>query len=116
MTKAITNNIAQNTNTQKILFRILLISLVVLFTGYIYLIGSITFNVIARKTLETKVVNLSSNVNQLDLTYLNSINKIDIILSSIESLYLNVNISHVIDGLLIVHNKTKNSVISDVIK
>jgi hypothetical protein len=77
MTKAITNNIAQNTNTQKILFRILLISLVVLFTGYIYLIGSITFNVIARKTLETKVVNLSSNVNQLDLTYLNNINKID---------------------------------------
>jgi len=75
--KAITNDIAQNINTQKILFRVLLLSLLVLFTGYLYLIGSITFNVIARKSLENTVISLTSKVNQLDLTYLSNINKID---------------------------------------
>jgi hypothetical protein len=75
--KAITNDIAQNINTQKILFRILIIGLIILFTGYLYLIGSITFNVIARKTLEAKIVSLSDTVNSLDLQYLNNINKID---------------------------------------
>ena len=75
--KAITNDIAQNINTQKILFRFLLVASAILFAGYIYLIGSITFNVIARKTLETKVSSLSTHVNELDLTYLNNVNKIN---------------------------------------
>ena len=75
--KAITNDIAQNINTQKILFRILVVSLSSLFVVYLYLIGSITFNVIAHKTLETKLSLLSSQVDQLDLTYLNNVNKID---------------------------------------
>jgi hypothetical protein len=75
--KAITNDIAQNINTQRVLFRIFLTCLVILFTVYIYLIGSITFNVIARKSLENTVSSLTSSVNQLDLDYLNSINKID---------------------------------------
>lgn len=75
--KAITNDIAQNINTQKILFRILIMGVIVLFTAYLYLIGSITFNVIARKTLENTLVSLSSQVDQLDLAYLNNVNKID---------------------------------------
>jgi hypothetical protein len=76
-TKAITNDIAQNTNTQKVLLRILLIGTASLFIVYIYLVGSITFNVIARKSLENTVSTLTSRVNKLDLTYLDSINKID---------------------------------------
>lgn len=75
--KAITNNIVENINTQKILFRVLLTCLIILFTVYIYIIGSITFNVIARKSLENTVASLTSNVNQMDLSYLNSVNKID---------------------------------------
>ena len=75
--KAITNDISQNTNTQKMLFRILITGTVLLFTVYIYLIGSITFNVIARKSLENTVASLSSKVNQLELSYLNSVNGIN---------------------------------------
>jgi hypothetical protein len=76
-TKAITKDIAQNMNTQKILLKILLIGTASLFFVYIYLVGSITFNVIARKSLENTVSTLSSNVNKLDLVYLDSVNKID---------------------------------------
>ncbi|HLP86610.1 MAG TPA: hypothetical protein VK153_01915 [Candidatus Paceibacterota bacterium] len=75
--KAITNDITQNINTQKTLLRILIIGSVMLFSVYIYLIGSITFNVIARKSLENTEVELKSRVNQLDLAYLSSINKMD---------------------------------------
>ena len=75
--RAITNDIAQNINTQKALLRMLIVGSIMLFTVYVYLIGSITFNVIARKTLENTAVELASRVNQLDLTYLNSVNKMD---------------------------------------
>lgn len=50
---------------------------IILFAVYIYLIGSITFNVIARKSLENTISSLTNQVNQLELTYLNNINKID---------------------------------------
>lgn len=75
--KKITNDIAQNMNTQKILFRILISGSIVLFAVYIYLIGSITFNVIARKSLENTKTELTSHVNQMELTYLSNVNKID---------------------------------------
>jgi hypothetical protein len=79
MTKAIaiTKDIQNNISTQKILLRILLSLVVVLSISYIYFIGNITFNVIARKSLETSLANLSSEVNKLDLVYLNKINEID---------------------------------------
>lgn len=79
MTKAkeITNNIKENISTQKILFRALITGSILLFSVYIYLIGSITFNVIARKSLENSVAALSSSVNQLDLTYMNNMNQIN---------------------------------------
>jgi hypothetical protein len=73
----ITNEIKQNINTQKLLFRALITGSIMLFAVYIYLIGSITFNVIARKSLETTVAELTTKVNQLDLTYLNGINDIN---------------------------------------
>ena len=75
--KAITNDIVQNINTQIMLFRILIIASIILSILYIYLIGSITFNVIARKSLENTVTDLTSQVNQLDLTYLNNIKGIN---------------------------------------
>lgn len=75
--KAITNEIAENINTQKILFKILISGTVLLFGIYIYLVGSITFNVIARKSLDNTVVALKSEVNKLELTYFKTVSEID---------------------------------------
>ena len=75
--KEITQDIRENINTQKIIFKILISSSIVLFAGYVYLIGSITFNVIARKSLENSMANLTNDVNQLEITYLDNLNKID---------------------------------------
>lgn len=75
--KEITQDIRENINTQKIIFKILISSSIVLFVGYVYLIGSITFNVIARKSLENSMANLTNDVNQLEITYLDNLNKID---------------------------------------
>ncbi len=75
--KAITNDIVENINTQKILFRILITSSILLFGVYIYLVGSITFNVIARKSLDKTVIVLKSEVNQLELSYLKTVSSID---------------------------------------
>jgi hypothetical protein len=75
--KAITNNIVQNTSTQRVIFRVLIASLILLAVVYVYLIGSITFNVLARKSLETTVHKLGSNISNLELNYLASLSKID---------------------------------------
>ena len=75
--KAITNEIRENTNTQRVLFRILISGSIVLSISYIYLIGSITFNVVARKSLENTVSILDAKVNNLEISYLNEVNKAD---------------------------------------
>jgi hypothetical protein len=79
MTKAqaITNDIGQNINTQRAILRILVVGSVVLSVVYFYLVGSITFNVIARKTLEANVLDLTSQVNGLEITYLSKVNEAD---------------------------------------
>jgi len=104
MTKAkeITQDIRENINTQKILFRILICSSILLFAVYIYLVGSITFNVIARKSLENSMANLTNEVNELEISYLNQINKIDKeyayskgFVESKQNLFVSRNINHV---------------------
>ena len=75
--KAITTNIITNSHTKKTIFKVLLSMFIMLSLIYIYLIGSITFNVLARKTLETKARALGSHVSELELTYLNTANKVD---------------------------------------
>ncbi len=76
-TKAIANDIAVNTNTQRIIFKFLAISFIIFSISYIYMIGSITFNIVARKSLENTAKSLGSNISQLELTYLNSMNDIN---------------------------------------
>ena len=76
-TKAIANDIAKNINTQRIILKILLASLLSLSVVYIYIIGSITFNVIARKSLENTQRILGSNISNLELTYLSNMNEIN---------------------------------------
>ena len=75
--KAITNDIVKNTNTQRVIFRVLIASLVTLAIAYVFLIGAITFYVLARKSLETTVHKLGSNISNLELNYLASLSKID---------------------------------------
>jgi len=75
-TKAITNGIVKNTQIQITLFKVLVGSLIILSVVYIYIIGSITFNVVARKSLETTARNLGSNISQLELTYLSDMNDV----------------------------------------
>ncbi len=76
-TKAITNEIILNTSIQRILFRILVGALIALSVIYVYMIGSITFNVVARKSLENTSRILGSNISELELTYLNSMNEVN---------------------------------------
>ena len=75
--KAITNDIVSNSYTQKSIFRLLVSLIAILFVVYIYLIGSMTFNILARKNLESNVKILGNSVSQLELTYLNKANEID---------------------------------------
>lgn len=75
--KTMTMEIVENKDIQRVLLRVFISVLVILSVTYVYLIGSITFNVLARKTLETEVRNRGSRVSELELAYLNSTNKID---------------------------------------
>jgi len=75
--KTITANIIENNYSRSLLFKILVVGLITLSIMYVYFIGSITFNVLARKSLENTVRTLSTNISQLELTYLNNLNEID---------------------------------------
>lgn len=76
-TKAIANEIVENSSMRRVIFRVLLGSLLTLSVVYIYMIGSITFNVVARKSLDTTAKMLNSNISQLELTYLSEINNVN---------------------------------------
>lgn len=75
--KAITTDILENNRTQRTICKVLISSLVLLSLVYIYMIGSITFSVLARRTLETTARTLGSHISELELTYLNMANNID---------------------------------------
>jgi hypothetical protein len=75
--KTMTIDIMENNYLRKTLFKVLFSALIILGIMYIYFIGSITFNVLARKSLETTVRTLGSNISNLELTYLNNLNEID---------------------------------------
>lgn len=76
-TKAIANDIRVNTRTQRVLFNILLGSILSFFIIYVYIIGSITFNIVARKSLENTAKILGDNISQLELTYLSSMSGVN---------------------------------------
>lgn len=75
--KAITIDIMGNNYTRRTLFRFIISGLIILGIMYVYFIGSITFNVLARKSLENTVRNLNSSISELELVYLNNLNQID---------------------------------------
>ncbi|MDQ5971071.1 MAG: hypothetical protein QG566_17 [Patescibacteria group bacterium] len=77
-TKEFTQNIANDGALRRRIFRILIGSILTLSLCYIYLIGTITFNVLARKSLENNVNEINSRVGQLELESIALANSIDI--------------------------------------
>ncbi len=76
-TKAIAQTITNDTYIQRLIFKSLIFSVVIMFVVYLYLIGSITFNVLARKSLENTAKMLSNNISQLEIDYFNKSNEIN---------------------------------------
>jgi hypothetical protein len=77
-TISIANNLNKNVSLQKTVFKTLVGGICVLSFVYVYMIGSITFNVVARKSLENNMREVGSSVSNLELDYLavsNGINK-----------------------------------------
>ena len=77
-TKAFTNQIVNDNGTRKQIFRVLVGASVILSICYVYFIGSITFSIVARKTLESTMRETASRVSTLEVEYLVLSNKIDI--------------------------------------
>lgn len=75
--KAMTINMMEDNYKRRTLFRILLALAIMLSILYMYFIGSITFNILARKSLENTARTLGQNVSQLELTYLANSSRID---------------------------------------
>jgi hypothetical protein len=76
-TKAIAIDIVEDKDIRRVIFRVFISALIILSVTYMYLIGSITFNVLARKSIESESRQLASKVGDLELKYLNDANKID---------------------------------------
>ncbi len=76
-TKNIQNAIVNDYFVQRQIFRILFTSFVLLSLCYVYFIGSITFNVLARKSLETSSRELASQVGELEVKAFTLSNSID---------------------------------------
>lgn len=69
--------VGYDAEARRSVFKVLLGVLVFLFFLYMYLIGSITFNVLARKSLEVNISELGNDVSDIELEYIalsNSIN------------------------------------------
>lgn len=77
-TREFTKNIANDGALRRRIFRILISSIGVLSICYVYLIGTITFNVVARRALEANMNEINSTVGQLELQSINLTNNIDI--------------------------------------
>ncbi|MEA3399283.1 MAG: hypothetical protein U9R00_02085 [Patescibacteria group bacterium] len=72
------NKVIKNNQNRKYIFKGIIISLIVLFIVEIYLVGSVTFNILTRRSLENNIMEVENKVAQLELNYLslsNSINK-----------------------------------------
>jgi len=74
-------NIVNNNNIQARIFHMLLLSFGIFAFIYVLFLGNMVFNIVERKSLETDARTLSSEVGDLELTYLSISNKIDLTLS-----------------------------------
>ncbi len=68
-------------NAEKFMLKAALFSFGALAIWYIIILGTIVFNITERKTAESKIRSLSSEVSDLELDYLSKSNSIDLNLS-----------------------------------
>lgn len=78
--KSYANNvvIVENGGLQKRILNTMLFSIGILALCYILVLGSMVFNIVERKSLESNARTLSNEVGQLELQYLASSQKIDL--------------------------------------
>lgn len=74
-------NVIDNNDLRKRILHTMLLVLALLVASYVFIIGSTVFNIVERKSLSTEASNLSSEVRELELTYLSMSSKIDLDLS-----------------------------------
>jgi len=75
----ITNN---NVAMGQFVFHVMLSSFVLLAVLYFFILGTMVFNIVQRKNLEKTALTLSSQVSNLELSYLSVSNSVDVALSS----------------------------------
>ena len=80
------NSFVSNTNIvtndiEKLALRFILWSFATLALIYVFLLGNMVFNIVERKSLEISARTLSSEVRELELTYLSLSNGVDLELS-----------------------------------
>ncbi len=75
--KTISIDIIGDNHIRLILLRIIIGGIVIVGTVYAYFILSITFNILARRSLESTIQTSKSNIAQLELTYFSDLDKIN---------------------------------------
>lgn len=77
--KTYVNNVnVMNDDFNKRMFKNMLFTLGALALVYVFVVGSTIFNIVERKSLENQARTLSSEVSDLELTYLAMASKIDL--------------------------------------
>ena len=70
--------IIDNNNLEHRVLHTMLVSFGLLAAIYIFILGSLVFNIIERRSLEKEILSLSSEVGDLGLAYLSLSNKVDL--------------------------------------
>jgi hypothetical protein len=71
-------NIVDNSNLQKRILHIMLLTLGILSFFYVFFLGNMVFNIVERKALEVSADTLSNEVGNLELQYLTASQKINL--------------------------------------
>lgn len=77
-TIALKNNIVNNHNLKRQMFKITAVFLTALFLSYLFFTSQITLDIIARRTAESSLRNLSAEVSELELRYISADNNINL--------------------------------------
>jgi hypothetical protein len=76
------NIMTNNIEVKRIILNTMLSILAALALWYVFILGSMVFDIVERKALEKEVATLSNEVGELELSYLSVSNSIDLSLSS----------------------------------
>lgn len=72
------NHILQNINPYKKIFKILMFYTIFLTGTYLFFVGGIVFNIIAKKETQSEIRTLTSNISELESKYLAMTNSVNI--------------------------------------